>query len=31
LPEGGVPSEPRSIADIVGSGELQEILGQTPS
>ncbi|HXM02015.1 MAG TPA: GNAT family N-acetyltransferase, partial [Chthoniobacterales bacterium] len=31
LPERGVPSEPRSIADIVGSGELQEILGQTPS
>ena len=28
LAEEGVPSEPRSIADIVGSGELEEILGQ---
>jgi L-amino acid N-acyltransferase YncA len=27
LPEEGVPSEPRSIADIVASGELPEILG----
>jgi L-amino acid N-acyltransferase YncA len=27
LPEEGVPSEPRSIADIVGSAVLQEILG----
>jgi phosphinothricin acetyltransferase len=28
LAEEGVPSEPRSIAEIVGSGELEEILGQ---